>query len=132
MLFRSVSQSRYEGHSNSHTNDNDHQTMAFTQNNHNEVREMPYVSALTTESGMKQTNYVRTTMAVRRLTARECERLQKFPNNYTLIPLHHTTHKQRKNEPNTHYAEYLTKRPIAKDNPRYKALNNNMTIPCIR
>jgi DNA (cytosine-5)-methyltransferase 1 len=52
-------------------------------------------------------------MAVRRLTPRECERLQGFPDDYTLIPV-------GKN-----------KTP-AKDGPRYKALGNSMAVPCMR
>ena len=50
-------------------------------------------------------------MAVRRLTPRECERLQGFPDDYTLI-------------------EYNGK-PAA-DGPRYKALGNAMAVPVIR
>jgi DNA (cytosine-5)-methyltransferase 1 len=62
-------------------------------------------------------------MAVRRLTPRECERLQGFPDDYTLIDVH---------------AGLLTKagRPkrkkMAKDGPRYKALSNSMAVPCMR
>jgi DNA (cytosine-5)-methyltransferase 1 len=47
-------------------------------------------------------------MAVRRLTPRECERLQGFPDDYTLVP--------------------YRKKP-AKDGPRYKALGNSMAVP---
>jgi DNA-cytosine methyltransferase len=47
-------------------------------------------------------------MGVRRLTPRECERLQGFPDDYTLI-------------------EYKGK--PAKDGPRYKALGNSMAVP---
>jgi DNA (cytosine-5)-methyltransferase 1 len=54
---------------------------------------------------------VQTAMQVRRLTPRECERLQGFPDDYTLIP-------------------YRGK-PAA-DGPRYKALGNSMAVPCIR
>lgn len=46
--------------------------------------------------------------AVRRLTPRECERLQGFPDDYTLIP-------------------YRGKR--AADGPRYRALGNSMAVP---
>ena len=49
-------------------------------------------------------------MAVRRLTPRECERLQGFPDDYTLIP-------------------YRGKH--AADGPRYKALGNSMAVPCM-
>jgi len=50
-------------------------------------------------------------MSVRRLTPRECERLQGFPDDYTLI-------------------EYR-KKPAA-DGPRYKALGNSMAVPVMR
>jgi DNA (cytosine-5)-methyltransferase 1 len=49
--------------------------------------------------------------AVRRLTPRECERLQGFPDDYTLV-------------------EYR-KKPAA-DGPRYKALGNSMAVPVMR
>lgn len=54
---------------------------------------------------------VATSMAVRRLTPRECSRLQGFPDDYTLIP-------------------YRGK-PAA-DGPRYKALGNSMAVPVMR
>lgn len=47
-------------------------------------------------------------MGVRRLTPRECERLQGFPDDYTLVPF---------------------KRNPPKDDNRYKALGNSMAIP---
>jgi len=50
-------------------------------------------------------------MQVRRLTPRECERLQGLPDDYTLIP-------------------YRGKH--AKDGPRYKALGNSMAVPVMR
>lgn len=50
-------------------------------------------------------------MAVRRLTPRECERLQGFPDDYTLV-------------------SYRGK-PAA-DGPRYKALGNSMAVPVMR
>jgi len=46
--------------------------------------------------------------AVRRLTPRECERLQGFPDDYTAVP--------------------YRKKPAA-DGPRYKALGNSMAVP---
>jgi DNA (cytosine-5)-methyltransferase 1 len=48
--------------------------------------------------------------AVRRLTPRECERLQGFPDDFTAVP-------------------YRGK-PAA-DGPRYKALGNSMAVPCM-
>jgi len=50
-------------------------------------------------------------MAVRRLTPRECERLQGFPDNYTQIPWRR---KAAENCP---------------DGPRYRALGNSMAVP---
>jgi DNA (cytosine-5)-methyltransferase 1 len=56
-------------------------------------------------------NLLLTQMAVRRLTPRECERLQGFPDDYTLV-------------------EYRGK-PAA-DGPRYRALGNSMAVPVMR
>jgi DNA (cytosine-5)-methyltransferase 1 len=50
-------------------------------------------------------------MRVRRLTPRECERLQGFPDDYTLVP--------NRGKP-------------AADGPRYKALGNSMAVPVMR
>ncbi len=51
---------------------------------------------------------------VRRLTPRECERLQGFPDDYTVIP--------------------WRKKPAddCPDGPRYKALGNSMAVPVMR
>jgi DNA (cytosine-5)-methyltransferase 1 len=51
-------------------------------------------------------------MAVRRLTPVECERLQGFPDNYTNI-----TWRKKEESP---------------DGPRYKALGNSMAVPVMR
>ena len=52
-----------------------------------------------------------TPMAVRRLTPRECERLQGWPDNHTLVP-HHG-------------------KPMA-DGPRYKIIGNGWALPCVQ
>ena len=65
------------------------------------------IGALRAASGGSSRDYVATS-AVRRLTPRECERLQGFPDDYTLIPY-------RKGQ--------------AADGPRYKALGNSMAVP---
>jgi DNA (cytosine-5)-methyltransferase 1 len=52
-------------------------------------------------------------MAVRRLSPRECERLQGFSDDHTLIPW--------RNKP----ADQCP------DGPRYKALGNSMAVPCM-
>lgn len=81
------------------------QAVAFVQNTRDEVREMPYAGAVSAERGMKQQTYIRQEMAVRRLTPRECERLQGFPDDYTKIDAR------------------------AADGPRYRALGNSMAVP---
>ena len=62
-------------------------------------------------SSRNESQPTQSTSAVRRLTATECEFLQGFPRNYTLIP-------------------YRGK-PAA-DGPRYRALGNSMAVPCMR
>jgi DNA (cytosine-5)-methyltransferase 1 len=52
-------------------------------------------------------------MTVRRLTPRECERLQGFPDDWTLIPW-------RKRDASD-----------CPDGPRYKALGNSMAVNCM-
>ncbi|MDX1504638.1 MAG: DNA (cytosine-5-)-methyltransferase [Spongiibacter sp.] len=88
--------------------------VCFAQNTRDELREMPYAGALSANAGMKQTSYVRESMSVRRLTPRECERLQGFPDGHTLIPY--------RNKP----ADQCP------DGPRYKALGNSMAVPVMR
>ena len=54
---------------------------------------------------------VQSAMQVRRLTPTECERLQGFPDGYTLVP--------------------VRGKPAA-DGPRYKALGNSWAVPNVR
>lgn len=56
-------------------------------------------------------NGIAGSFGVRRLTPRECERLQGFPDDATQIP-----HRGKS----------------ASDGPRYKALGNSMAVPCMR
>jgi site-specific DNA-cytosine methylase len=56
-------------------------------------------------------NHVMQSMAVRRLTPRECERLQGFSDDHTLIPWRGKDASQ------------------CPDGPRYKALGNSMAVP---
>jgi DNA (cytosine-5)-methyltransferase 1 len=70
---------RAMNHSGSHANAGGQVAVAFAQNQRDEVREMPIAGALASEPGMKQQTYLAQHMAVRRLTPRECERLQGFP-----------------------------------------------------
>lgn len=62
--------------------------------------------------GAASGHMIASTGNVRRLTPRECERLQGFPDDYTLIPFTHG-------------------KPAA-DGPRYKALGNSMAVPVMR
>lgn len=61
-------------------------------------------------AGGSSRSYV-ASMQVRRLTPRECERLQGFPDDYTLIPY---------------------RNGLSADGPRYKALGNSMAVPVMR
>jgi DNA (cytosine-5)-methyltransferase 1 len=61
-------------------------------------------------------NSLGATTGVRRLTPRECERLQGFPDDYTFIQY----------PPNPRRVKW------AADGPRYKALGNSMAVPVMR
>jgi DNA (cytosine-5)-methyltransferase 1 len=89
------------------------QAVAFAQNQLGEVRAGPIVNTLNTNSNAsgRNTAMVSSASAVRRLTPRECERLQGFPDDYTLVP-----HRGR----------------MMADGPRYKCLGNSMAVPVIR
>ena len=67
--------------------------------------------ALRAEAGDNQLA-IATSMAVRRLTPTECERLQGFPDGYTNIP--------------------WRKAAESPDGPRYKALGNSWAVPVVR
>jgi DNA (cytosine-5)-methyltransferase 1 len=86
------------------------QAVAFAQNQTGEVRAGDVFNTLNTNSNAsgRNTPMLSTSAAVRRLTPRECERLQGFPDDYTLIPY---------------------RNGMAADGPRYKALGNSMAVP---
>jgi DNA (cytosine-5)-methyltransferase 1 len=97
---------RAGGHANSHANAGVMPAVAFN------TLQDPIHGAVAQPLGFKGNgNGVLTTSAVRRLTPVECERLQGFPDNFTLVP-------------------YRGK-PAA-DGPRYKALGNSMAVPVVR
>ena len=87
--------------------------VAFSENQRADVYESSTVQSLSSGGGKPGQGYpaVRAGMQVRRLTPRECERLQGFPDDYTLIPY--------RGKP-------------ASDGPRYKALGNSMAVPVMR
>ncbi|MBS8228182.1 hypothetical protein DYI42_18300 [Vannielia litorea] len=62
-------------------------------------------------SGGSSRSYVATPWAVRRLTPRECARLQGFPDDHSEV--------EHRGKP-------------AADGPQYKAYGNSMAVPCIR
>jgi len=87
------------------------QAVAFMENQRGEVRQSD-VTNLTVGGGNPGQGYPAAFVgsAVRRLTPRECERLQGFPDDYTVVP--------HRGKP-------------AADGPRYKALGNSMAVPCM-
>jgi len=107
------------GHDNSHANGGGQVAVAFTLHGSDgtasiatptdvagSVRTKPPGSIENSSTTIAQQG-----MAVRRLTPRECERLQGMPDDYTLIP-------------------YRGK-PAA-DGPRYRAIGNSMAVPVMR
>ena len=71
-------------------------------------------ATLDANNGSRRHNGIATASAVRRLTPRECERLQGFPDDYTAIPW------RKKGSED------------CPDGPRYKALGNSMAVPVMR
>jgi DNA (cytosine-5)-methyltransferase 1 len=106
---------RAMGHAGSHANAGGQLAVAFAQSNDFAVQ--TDVAATLTRlgpSGVKGGQGAETIIAassVRRLTPRECERLQGFPDDYTLIPY---------------------RKGMSADGPRYKALGNSMAVPVMR
>lgn len=108
---------RSMGHDKSHANAGGQVAVAFAENSRSEIRleggDGQRTGALSTGGGKagQGVPMVATEMKVRRLTPRECERLQGFPDDYTQIPYRG---KSAENCP---------------DGPRYKALGNSMAVP---
>ena len=95
-------------------------------------------ATLDSNNGSRRHNGVVQGMQVRRLTAKECERLQGFPDGYTNIPW---TIWKKCNAKGWSYEDELIKRGMrlrgpaiedCPDGPRYKALGNSMAVPCMR
>ena len=73
--------------------------------------QMENPTAQTLRSGAEHNyQFVREAMTVRRLTPRECERLQGFPDDWTLVPW---------------------RKGMATDGNRYKAIGNSMAVNCM-
>lgn len=81
-----------------------------------------------------QDQHLFTGAAVRRLTPRECERLQGIPDDYTYIPVKRVSRKRlAKPSPYHTYLEidgevWL----MAADGPRYKSIGNSMAVPVMK
>ena len=86
---------------------------AFRENSRNEVAYVDPPQSLVSSGGHPGRGYVGVQIdtAVRRLTPRECERLQGFGDDFTAI--------QYRGKP-------------AADGPRYRALGNSMAVPVMR
>lgn len=78
--------------------------------------------------------------AVRRLTPRECERLQGFPDDYTLVKHGQRVRPEKLDDD---WLKYLSRgnpkgltreeaAGLAADGPRYKALGNSWAVPCVQ
>lgn len=86
---------------------------SFFQSSQSGIRVGDTHATLDANNGSRRHNGVVTAMQVRRLTPTECERLQGFPDSYTMIPW--------RKKPADDYP----------DGPRYKALGNSMAVPCM-
>lgn len=98
-------------------------------------------NALRASSGGGDKAHVLAAMQVRRLTPRECERLQGFPDDYTRIPWSGWRPMGEDETPEECRAKGLEVRQSKKtgkwrvkdvDGPRYKALGNSWAVPVAR
>lgn len=120
---------------------------AFAENSRAELRyeggDGQVAGALSTGGGKvgQGTPSVQVGMAVRRFTPVECERLQGFPDNYTLIPSWDGWRPMGEDEtPELCREQGLEVRQARSgkwsvkdaDGPRYKALGNSKAIPVVR
>lgn len=92
-------------------------------------------TAFTLSTSQDQTLYHES--VVRRLTPLECERLQGFKDNHTLVP--YGVRQKKDKEMHEYYTSQLGSvltedeyRALASDGPRYKAIGNSMAVPVIK
>lgn len=92
--------------------------VGFAANQRGEVRlqggDGGVVGAIPASQSGKQVQGVTDGYVVRRLTPRECERLQGFPDNWTKVPYRGRSADE------------------CPDTPRYKAIGNSMAVPVMR
>jgi len=133
---------RAMGHSESHANAGGQVTVVFESRFARNGRGAPGVIAppLKAQSGSSGRGdgapLLATWVAVRRLTPRECERLQGFPDDWTLVPNYAQKLRADELEEMAAYldipfeaARVLGATP---DGPRYKAIGNSMAVPVMR
>jgi len=130
---------RSMGHLQSHQNAGGHAAVAFDLRGREHGAQLESVGetvSLRAADGGSSRSYVGTPWAVRRLTPRECERLQGFGDDYTSIPFG----ARKKIEASELLYIRLTRpdlpmeeaRRLAADGPRYKALGNSMAVPVMK
>lgn len=100
-------------HDSSHANAGGQVAVAISENQQSHITESDVMLSLKTGGGKPGQSYpaIRIDMQVRRLTPRECERLQGFPDDWTLVP---------------------TGKRMAADGPRYRQLGNSFAVPVVR
>lgn len=101
-------------HNESHANGGGHVAVAFTERTRSDGRNLECQEEVTyalKSQGGHSTIRISQGYAVRRLTPTECERLQAFPDGWTLV----TNHKGK----------------AMADGPRYKALGNAVTVSVV-
>lgn len=117
------------------------QAVAFAENERGEVRLCDVPGALSTGGGKPGQGFPATLIghnsgwAVRRLTPRECERLQGFPDDWTRIPTRHYREKRvtaLRPEDMWEPAEGGGWWLMAADGPRYKQMGNSMAVNVMR
>ena len=91
------------------------------------------VGALRAASGGSSRSYI-AGCGVRRLTPRECEKLQGFPPDYTKIPIKKVKRERLFSPRAAHDYQEINGEvwQLAADGPRYKALGNSFPVPVIR
>jgi DNA (cytosine-5)-methyltransferase 1 len=105
---------RAMGHGNSHANGGGQVAVAFADTYNGSTSDVAATLGTQSGDGVSSGPSLLLPKAVRRLTPRECERLQGFPDDYTAIPWRRKPADQ------------------CPDGPRYKALGNSMAVPVMR
>lgn len=133
---------RSMGHNASHQNAGGHAAVSFAENSRAEIRlcggDGGVSSQLTTGGGKPGQGLPTFALpwTVRRLTPRECERLQGFPDDFTSIPTYDGWRRMDETEtPESCEAEGMKVKQTKTgwwvndpDGPRYKALGNSMAV----